>query len=527
MMRILHAVSAVTLLAAAPAIAQPDSGADKGKSVEDLHKQEMAEAAKEAWPKAPIEERAVSTHHTANVDGRTLKYTATAGTLTIHDNSGKPTQSMFYTADTLDGVPGSQRPVTFFYNGGPGSASLWLRMGSFGPERIQTVNAQYIRPAPFNFGANPDTLLGSTDLVFIDAPGTGYSRALGDAKGSDFYGVDEDADAFARAIIRYISKNNRWGSPKFLFGESYGTTRSGALAYQLQERGVALNGVMLLSSIMNYGRRQPGLDRDYLNYLPSFATTAWYHHKMANPPATVAEAAAEARAFAEGPYASALEKGQTISPEERDRVAEQMSKLTGLSPQFIENADLRVSLSQFRKELLRDQRETVGRFDSRYTGVDTDASGDSPDFDASDAAITGGFVGVEHNYLANTLGYHTDLQYRLSASDEKGFDWDWKHQVPGSRWKLNDPNTALDLAAAMRMNPYLKVLSLNGYYDMATPFFGTEYDLDHMMLEPAQQRNLEFRYYPSGHMVYLNPDALHQMRLDVQNFIDEAVAGAR
>jgi carboxypeptidase C (cathepsin A) len=285
--------------------------------------------------------------------------------------------------------------------------------------------------------------------------------------------------------------------------------------------------VVLLSSIMNYGRRQPGLDRDFINYIPSYAATAWYHHKMVNPPSTVEEAAAEGRAFAQGEYAAALEKGQTISPEERDRVEQDMSKLNGLSPQFIENADLRVSLSQFRKELLRDQRETVGRFDSRYTGVDPDASGDSPDFDASDVAITGGFVGVAHDYVANQLGYQTDLQYRLSARDEKGFDWDWKHQVPGSRYKLNDPNTALDLAAAMRTNPYLKVLSLNGYYDMATPFFGTEYDLNHMMLEPAQQRNLEFRYYPSGHMVYLNPDALHRMRLDVQAFMNQAVAQAR
>jgi carboxypeptidase C (cathepsin A) len=526
-MRLLLALSAIALVAAPVAAAPPDSGPDKGKSVEEMHKQEMAEAAKDAWAGAPVDEQAVSSKHSVSVDGRTLKYTATAGTLTIHDVSGKPTASIFYTADTLDGVSGSRRPVMFFYNGGPGSASLWLRMGSFGPMRIQTENASYIRPAPFNFGPNPDTLLGSTDIVFIDAPGTGYSRPLGDSKPNDFYGTDEDADAFARAIIRYVTKFNRWDSPKFLFGESYGTTRSGALAYQLQERGMALNGVVLLSSIMNYGRRQPGLDRDFINYLPSYTTTAWYHHKMANPPATVADAASEARAFAQGPYASALEKGQTISPEERDRVAEQMSQLTGLSPQFIENADLRVSLSAFRKELLRDQRQTVGRYDSRYTGVDPDASGDSPDFDASDVAISGGFIGTLHNYLANDLGYRTDMQYRLSARDEDGFKWDWKHQAPGTRFTLNDPNTALDLAAAMRTNPYLKVLSLNGYYDMATPFFGTEYDLQHMMLEPAQQQNLEFRYYPSGHMVYLNPDALHAMRLDVQRFIGEAVAEAR
>ncbi|HEX3677501.1 MAG TPA: peptidase S10 [Sphingomicrobium sp.] len=521
---------AAAALVVSPAFAQSSPAAggdkDKAKSVEELHSEALAKEAASAWTGAPVEERTVSTRHSAVVDGRTVPYTGTAGTLTIRDSDGKPTASIFYTADTLDGLPGSRRPVMFFYNGGPGSASLWLRMGSFGPTRIQTTNAQYLRPAPFDFGANPDTLLGTTDLVFIDAPGTGYSRPLGDAKPSDFYGVDQDADAFARAIMRYVSKFDRWDSPKFLFGESYGTTRSGALAYQLQQRGMALNGVILLSSIMNYGRRQPGLDRDYINYIPSYATTAWYHHKMSNPPATVEEAAAEARIFAEGPYAAALEKGQTISKEEEDSVAQQMSALTGLSPRFIENADLRVDLSEFRKELLRDQRLTLGRYDSRYTGVDPSASGDAPDFDASDVAISGAFVGTLQSYLARDLGYQTDMPYRLSASEGAGYKWDFDHKAPGVRFTLREPNTALDLAAAMRTNPYLRVLSLNGWYDMATPFFGTEYDLDHMMLEPAQQSNLEFRYYPSGHMVYLNPDALHLMRLDVQNFIEQTVGVA-
>src|SRR5579884_2437363 len=523
MRRLLLAYAAV-LLAASPALAQSSQSSDKTKSLDALHSEAMIEAAKSGYADAPVDERTVQTRHSASVSGRTVPYTATAGTLTIRDNAGKPKASIFYTAYTADGAPSARRPVMFFYNGGPGSASLWLRMGSFGPMRLQTGNPEAIRPAPFNFGANPDTLLGTTDMVFIDAPGTGYSRALGDAKGSDFYGVDEDADAFARAIMRYVSKFNRWDSPKFLFGESYGTTRSGALAYQLQQRGLALNGVVLLSSIMNYGRRQPGLDRDYINYIPSYATTAWYHHKMANPPATVAQAAAEARAFAQGPYAAALEKGQTISPQERDAVAQQMSALTGLSPEFIKRANLRVDLSRFRKELLRDERETIGRYDSRYLGVDTDAAGDSPETDPSDTAISGAFIGTLHDYLARDLNYQTNMAYRPSASEEEGFKWDWNHKAPGIRFTLNDPDTALDLAAAMRTNPYLKVLSLNGWYDMATPFFGTEYDLDHMMLEPAQARNLQFRYYPSGHMVYLNPDALHAMRLDVERFIDEAVA---
>ena len=257
-MRLLSLFCAAAVLAVCPALAQssPAGDKDKGKSVEELHKDDLAKQAASIWTGAPVEERTVSSRHTASVDGRTLKYTATAGTLTIRDGDGKPTASIFYTADTLDGVPSSHRPIMFFYNGGPGSASLWLRMGSFGPMRIQTTNAEYLRPAPFNFGANPDTLLGTTDVVFIDAPGTGYSRPLGDAKPSDFYGVDQDADAFARAIMRYVTKTGRWDSPKFLFGESYGTTRSGALAYQLQERGMALNGVVLLSPNRNLGLSQ-------------------------------------------------------------------------------------------------------------------------------------------------------------------------------------------------------------------------------------------------------------------------------
>ena len=526
-MRLFHAASVIALLISSSALAQTQASSsagdkDKAKSLDALHAEAMIEQAKSGYADAPVEERTVSTRHSAAVAGRSFPYVATAGTLTIRDVVGKPKASIFYTAYTADGSPSSRRPIMFFYNGGPGSASLWLRMGSFGPMRLMTGSPESIRPAPFNFGPNPDTLLGATDMVFIDAPGTGYSRPLGDAKGGDFYGVDQDADAFARAIIRYVTKFDRWDSPKFLFGESYGTTRSGALAYQLQERGMALNGVVLLSSIMNYGRRQPGLDRDYINYLPSYATTAWYHHKMVNPPARVEEAASRARDFAEGPYAAALEKGQSISPRERDSVAQQMSVLTGLSPEFIERANLRVDLSRFRKELLRDERMTVGRYDSRYTGVDPDAAGESPDYDASDTAISGAFIGTLNNYLARDLNYQTNMTYRASASEEEGFKWDFSHKAPGVRFTLNAPNTAIDLAAAMRTNPYLRVLSLNGWYDMATPFFGTEYDLGHMMLESAQQRNLEFRYYPSGHMVYLNPDALHAMRIDVERFISEA-----
>ena len=513
-------------LLSAPALAQDAKPAAPAKSHSEVMKQE-AEA---GWATAPVAEREVTHRDAVTVGGRRLAYTASAGTLTIRDIEGKPTASMFYTAYTLDGTrPGTKRPVTFFYNGGPGSPSFWLRMGSFAPIRIRTTNPEFIRPAPYDVGPNPETLLDKTDMVFLDAIGTGYSRPLGDMKPSDFYGTDEDADAFAKAILRYATKFGRWSSPKFLFGESYGTLRSGALAYQLQERGMALNGVVLLSSIMNYGYRQPGLDQVYLNYLPSYAATAWYHNRLPDRPADVATAVAQARAFANGPYMVALAKGQSISDAERDAVANQMSRLIGLSPDYIKRANLRIDLPRFQKELLRAQARTVGRFDSRYTGIDTDAAGERPETDASSDAISGAYIASFTDYLTGTLKYETELPYRLSAREAAGWTWNWKHDAPGRAGGggQNNPNTAIDLAAAMRANPYLKVLSMNGYYDMATPFFGTENDLGHMMLERPQQANLAFTYYPAGHMTYLNPDALRQMKADLSRWYDEAVSDAR
>lgn len=517
---------AALLLAAAtmPALAQ-----DKDKRPTKSNAEMQKEEADAATANAPVEEREERSKGAVTVAGKRLGYTATAGTLTIRDIEGKPTASMFYTAYTLDGTkPGTKRPITYFYNGGPGSPTFWLHMGSFAPVRLQTGSPEFIRPAPYDFGPNPYTLLDKTDMVFLDAIGAGYSRPLGDAKPSDFYGTDEDADAFAKAILRYSTKFGRWNSPKFIFGESYGTLRSGALAYQLQDRGMALNGVVLLSSIMNYGYRQPGLDQVYLNYLPSYAATAWYHNRLANRPADVATVVQQARDFAVGPYMSALAKGQNISAEERDSVARRMSELTGLSPDFLIRSNLRVDLPRFQKELLRGTRQTVGRFDSRYVGVDSDAAGERPESDVSSDAISGAFIATFNDYATHTLGYKTDMPYRLSARDAKGWTWNWKHDSPlRGGGQQNNPNTAVDLAAAMRGNPYLQVLSMNGWYDMATPFFGTENDLGHMMLEPAQARNLSFTYYPAGHMTYLNPDALVAMKRDLSAWYDRALSVAQ
>ena len=520
-------VLALALLATSSlALAQ---GGDKPKSIAEANAEKMKADAEAGYANAPVAEQEFKSRGSVAVAGRRLNYTATAGTLTIRTVDGKPTASMFYTAYTLDGTkPGTKRPITFIFNGGPGSPTMWLHMGSFAPIRIRTTNPEFVRPAPYDFGPNPDTLIDKTDMVFLDAIGAGYSRPLGDMKPADFNSVDSDVDAFAKAILRYSSKYGRWSSPKFLLGESYGTLRAGALAYQLQDRGMALNGVILLSSIMNYGYRQPGLDQIYLNYLPSFAATAWYHRKLPNPPATVEEVVAQARAFAVGPYAAALAKGQNITPEERDQIAEQLSTMIGLSPAFIRNSNLRIDLPRFQKELLRDRRQVIGRLDSRYTGVDADAAGERPETDVSSDATSGAYIATFNDYAAHTLGYKTDLDYRPSARDVPGFSWDWKHRAPGQGGgsAQNNPNTAVDLAAAMRGNPYLMVLSLNGYYDMATPFGGAEYDLNHMMLEPAQQRNLRFTYYPSGHMIYLNPEANRDMRADMARFYDDAVGVA-
>jgi carboxypeptidase C (cathepsin A) len=472
---------------------------------------------------APVAEVAKATHHTIATPHGVIGYTATAGTLTIRDDDGKPIASMFYVAYVADRAKGeAERPVTFLYNGGPGSASLWLHMGTFGPVRVRAPNAQAIGPAPFPYGPNPDTLLNKTDLVFLDAIGAGYSRPLGDTKGTKFWGVDEDIDAFARGITRYVTINHRWNSPKFLFGESYGTTRSAGLVYALQSQGMQFNGVFLLSSILNYGVRNAGFDHLYVSYLPSYAAAAAYHHKIAAP-ADLQAFLREVRAWAAGPYLAALTKGDAIPDQELDQVARQMSAYTGISVDYLKRVNLRLDLSRFRKELLRDQRLTIGRYDSRYTATDPDAGGESPDYDASDVAVSGAFTAAIHDYLERDLGYATDLAYRPSG---QGINqaWDWKHKAPGGRFAAPVADTAQDLGMAIRENPRLRVFSLNGLYDMATPFFGTEYDLQHMWLDPQLRGNVQFAYYPSGHMVYLNPEAFKSVRNDVEHMMDEALA---
>lgn len=510
------------LATAAPAWAQDkaEPPAAKGQG----YREQLKAEAEAAWARPPVAEASAVSHGAVTVAGQNIAYTATAGTLTVRDDEGKPTASYFYTAYTRDGVGKGPRPVTFFYNGGPGSPTIWLHMGSFAPVRVTTANPEYIRPAPYGFGPNSHSLIDKTDMVFVDAIGAGWSRPLGDKTGKDFWGVDQDADGFARAILRYTSKFNRWASPKFLFGESYGTLRNPVVAAKLEAAGLSLNGIVQFSTIMNYGVRQPGYDQNYLTLFPTMAATAWYHNRLQNRPADLGAFLDEVRAFTSGPYAAALAKGSTISPEEKAAVAAKMAEYTGIGQAYILRADLRLTLPRFQTELLRDRRLAVGRLDSRYLLNVTDANADSPEDDPASTAVSGAFVATFQDYATRVLGYKTDMPYRMSARGP-GFEWDWKHRAPGDGTHLA-PDSAVDLAYTMRTNPYLKVLFINGYFDFATPFYGAEFDVSHMLLDSQLQKNIRFTYYHAGHMVYLNPDTLPEMHRDLATWYDDALRAA-
>ena len=500
----------------------PAQAGDRGDQHPDQHKEN------ENVPVPP--EKPSVTHHDMTLGGKSLHYTATAGTLIIRDEEDKPYGSMFYVAYTLDGAEPRARPLSFLYNGGPGSASLWLHMGSFSPVRITTDSPNATAGPPFKLVPNEYSLLDKTDLVFVDAPLTGYSRAAGKGQPKDFFGVDQDLHAFDRFIIRFLSVNQRWNSPKFLIGESYGTTRSAALADMLGNDGVQLNGVVLISSILNYNIRAGGYDMLYVANLPSYAAAAWYFNKVPNKPPDIAAWVQQAREFASGPYAHALFEGHNLDAAELDATAKEVSHFTGLSVDYVKEANLRISPTRFRKEVLREDRKTLGRYDMRFEGVDVDAAGENPSYDASDTGISGAFVAALHDYLEGQLRYESTDNYRPTAYNLTMGQWDWKHRptsgAPGmgpGGGEQSQPYVAADLASAMRKNPHLKVFSANGYFDLATPFFNTEYDLDHMDLPPDLRGNVQFGYYPSGHMIYLNVDALHKLHDDLETFITRAV----
>jgi carboxypeptidase C (cathepsin A) len=458
------------------------------------------------------------TSHLLRLDGREIKYTATTGTLPIRLDDGKVAAQMFFVAYTKDGEDRKTRPVSFLYNGGPGSATVWLHMGSFAPKRVQMADEGFQPAPPYQLVDNDNTLLDVTDLVFVDAIDTGFSRVVAGVNNAQFHDQEGDLRAFGEFIAAYLGAYSRWPSPKFLIGESYGTIRSAGLSQELQTRhGIELNGIVLVSALLTYQTLSPAPDNDiaYAIQLETFAATAWYHKRL---PAdlqqkTVRQVVDEARAFAFGDYMQALTKGNTLTDAERKAAADKLARLSGLSPAYILNANLRVDSGRFRKELLRDKRLVVGRLDGRFTAVDADAAGERQEFDPSNTALAGGYVAMFQDYVKNTLKFDTDLHYPTSGNVRP-----WVYVQ----------NAYMDKTEALRQtmakNPFLRVFVACGYYDMATLVGGSEFNFTHLAYDRQITDRVAFGYYEAGHMMYIRPSAHKALKQDVAKFIRAATA---
>ena len=549
-------LAALSLVAALPiphAVAQTKAKSEKSEKV-------VVEGKPEAMPVPPAQDS--STDHTIAAGGKAIAYTAVAGTITVGGNdtfdamlgmdgkllpnsgmnppdAAKPeeapaTARIFYTAYfKKPEQPGTTRPVMFLYNGGPGSATMWLHMGSFGPRRVVTPDTEHKTAAPYTLIDNPSTLLDVTDLVFIDAPGTGFSRIMGKDAAKNFWGVDEDAHAFERFIRRFLTKYDRWNSPKYLFGESYGTPRSAVLSAALQN--VDLNGIVLLSAILNFDesidsvRFNPGIDTGYVLGLPTFAATAWYHHKLPTQPAALEPFLAEVEAFALGDYSTALAQGAMLPADKRQAIAEKLHNYTGLPTAYILKADLRVDGPRFEKELQDSEGITTGRLDSRYKGPDLNPTSEFSEYDPQSIAISSAYTTAINQYLRQELKYGRDDTYKPGAYTDPNFRWDMRHTPPGGQSTPDNmgstTNVMPDLAFTMKSNPTMKVLLAGGYYDLATPYFEGKFEMQHLPMPLKLQSNISYKYYESGHMIYVNDAILARFHDDVANFIRNTESG--
>ena len=484
--------------------------------------------AEEEAPEAaqPIPEpQSFVTQHRAEFNGQAVVFEAVAGETYLRDKEGKPTATIFTFAYLKSGVEDpATRPVTFVWNGGPGSASLWLHMGTFGPKRVLVPSdAGHPGPPPYDTVDAPETILDVTDMVFVDPVGTGFSRALGEHEGKEFWGLTEDARSIADFIHTWVTEHGRWNSPRFLMGESFGTTRAAAVARLLEDRMMmSLNGIIFISQALDYAGSTPYV-RDniisHITYIPTMAATAWYHERVDPRPDDLEAFLEDSRTFATDELLPALFKGNTLDPAERARVRDRLAYFTGLSPEYIDRADLRVSGSRFRKELLRSEGLAVGRLDSRYTRDDIDDLDADPESDAASNAISSAFKSTVMDYMRRGLGVDWDRAYLAPSDPDLDDQWRWSPLPEGESWEPWPVNTARDLSEALRRNPSLRVLVASGYYDFATPFFDAEYTLNRHSIEADR---VVYKYYGAGHMMYVNEPSRTHLLDDVREFVRTA-----
>ena len=482
--------------------------------------QEAPDGDKEGATEEPKAESS-STSHQSRIDGKTIRYTAVAGITLLKNDDGEPIAEFGYTAYLKDGVEDlSKRPIMFAYNGGPGSSSIWLHMGVLGPVIVVTKDAEFTGP-PFQRINNEYSIIDRTDLVMIDPVGTGYSKPIGDTEGKEFWGVDADIKTVSDFIEQYITENNRWRSPKYLLGESYGGMRSaGVINYVQSTHGMAFDGIILVSPFLNFAVGVDGVGEDlpHVLYLPTLAATAWYHDALENKTTDLGSFYQEVKRFAVDIYAPALMKGNRLGDAERQAVISGIARYTGLSEDYIDRANLRIAHTQFTQELLRDKKLTAGRIDSRFAGNSLNLLGEEMDYDPMFTSVRPAFVANFLDYYHNDLEFGRDKDYKVSG--QLFLKWDWGHSQPGIEFPMPSPNTMPDLSRAMNDNPELRVLVQQGYYDLATPAFATEYMMDHLTISEKQQKNITIEMYDSGHMMYLHPPSLIKYRKDLAGFID-------